>query len=142
MTFYLLFLHWMVSWNSKCLSFSFLNFSHGMQSVREACQNKKYSYRFSSFHTINNSFIDFVSILLGFPVGSAGKESGCNVEDLGSILGWKDPLEKGKATHSSVLAWRIPWTVSSMGLQRVGYDWATFTFIYILGLCIYIISCL
>ena len=34
-------------------------------------------------------------------------------------LGWKDPLEKGKATHSSILAWRIPWTVKSMGLQRV-----------------------
>ena len=34
-------------------------------------------------------------------------------------LGWEDPLEKGKATHSSVLAWRIPWTVESMGLQRV-----------------------
>ena len=37
-------------------------------------------------------------------------------------LGWKDPLEKGIATHSSVLAWRIPWTVESMGLQRVGCD--------------------
>ena len=37
-------------------------------------------------------------------------------------LGWKDPLEKGIATHSSVLAWRIPWTVESMGLQRVGRD--------------------
>ena len=32
-------------------------------------------------------------------------------------LGWKDPLEKGKATHTSILAWRIPWTVLSMGLQ-------------------------
>ena len=30
-------------------------------------------------------------------------------------LGWEDPLEKGKATHSSTLAWRIPWTVESMG---------------------------
>ena len=37
-------------------------------------------------------------------------------------LGWEDPLEKGKATHSSILAWRIPWTVSSMGSQRVGHD--------------------
>ena len=37
-------------------------------------------------------------------------------------LGWEDPLEKGKATHSSILAWRIPWTVWSMGLQRVGDD--------------------
>ena len=41
-------------------------------------------------------------------------------------LGWEDPLEKGKATHSSILAWRIPWTVQSMGWQRVGNDWATF----------------
>ena len=32
-------------------------------------------------------------------------------------LGWENPLEKGKATHSSVLAWRIPWTVQSMGSQ-------------------------
>ena len=30
-------------------------------------------------------------------------------------LGWEDPLEKGKANHSSILAWRIPWTVQSMG---------------------------
>ena len=37
-------------------------------------------------------------------------------------LGWEDPLEKGKAIHSSNLACRIPWTVSSMGLQRVGCD--------------------
>ena len=37
-------------------------------------------------------------------------------------LGWESPLEKGKATHSSILAWRISWTVESMGLQRVGHD--------------------
>ena len=42
-------------------------------------------------------------------------------------LGWEDPLEEGLAAHSSVLAWRIPWTeepggLQSMGLQRVGYD--------------------
>ena len=37
-------------------------------------------------------------------------------------LGWEDPLEKGKATHSSILTWRIPWTVYSMGLQRVRHD--------------------
>ena len=35
------------------------------------------------------------------------KESVCNEGD----LGWEDPLEKGKATHYSILAWRIPWTV-------------------------------
>ena len=37
-------------------------------------------------------------------------------------LGWEDPLEEGMATHSIILAWRISWTVESMGLQRVGYD--------------------
>ena len=35
-------------------------------------------------------------------------------------LGWKDPLEEGVATHSSILAWRIPWTVEPGGLQSVG----------------------
>ena len=44
-------------------------------------------------------------------------------------LGCEDPLKKGKATHSSILAWRIPWTVQSTGSQRVRHDWATFTFI-------------
>jgi len=42
-------------------------------------------------------------------------------------LGWEDPLEKEVATHSSILAWRIPWTkepggLQSMGLHRVGHD--------------------
>ena len=44
-------------------------------------------------------------------------------------LGWEDHLEKEKATHSSILAWRISWTVQSIGSQRVGHDWATFTFL-------------
>ena len=35
-------------------------------------------------------------------------------------LGWEDPLEKGMATHSSILAWRIPWTEDSGGLQPTG----------------------
>ena len=34
------------------------------------------------------------------------------------FLGWKDPLEKGKAIHSSILSWRIPWTVQSMGCKE------------------------
>ena len=50
-------------------------------------------------------------VFLGFPCGSAGKESAYNAGNLGSILGLEDPLDKGKATHSSTLAWRIPCTV-------------------------------
>ena len=42
--------------------------------------------------------------ILGFPDSPAGKESTCNAGDLCSILGWQDSLEKGKATHSSILA--------------------------------------
>ena len=45
-------------------------------------------------------------------------------------LSWEDPLKEGMATHSSILAWRIPWTeepcgLQSMGLQRVRHDWVT-----------------
>ena len=50
-------------------------------------------------------------------------------------LGQEDPLKKGMATHSSILAWRIPWTeehcgLPSMGSQRIGHDWATSTFTF------------
>ena len=46
----------------------------------------------------------------GSPVAQTVMKSARNVGDLGSILGWEDPLEKEMATHSSILAWRIPWT--------------------------------
>ena len=53
-------------------------------------------------------------------------------ETWGRSLGQEDLLEKGMATHSSILAWRIPWTEKpgepqSMGSQRVRHDWATNT---------------
>ena len=65
---------------------------------------------------------------MSFPGGSDSKESACNEGDLGLIPGWeRSPGEKEMATHSSILAWRIPWTeepgkLQSMGLQRVGHD--------------------
>ena len=50
------------------------------------------------------------------------KESACNAGDLVRSLDWEDPLEKELATHSSILAWKIPWTEEPgrpefMGLQ-------------------------
>ena len=61
------------------------------------------------------SFLCFIagshqlSILhMGSPDGAEGKEPTCSVGDLGLIPGWEDPLEEGMATHSSILAWRIP----------------------------------
>ena len=60
-------------------------------------------------------------VFLGFPCDSAGKESARNVETWVQFLGWEDSLEKGKATHSIILAWKIPWTKST-GSQSVGHD--------------------
>ena len=50
------------------------------------------------------------SLLLGFHGSSDSKESACNAETWVQPLGWEDPLEKEMATHSSILAWRIPRT--------------------------------
>ena len=60
----------------------------------------------------------------GFPGDSDGKESACNAGDPGSTPGLGKILEKGMATHSNTLAWRISWTeepgrLQSMVLQRV-----------------------
>ena len=61
----------------------------------------------------------------GFPGGSEGKESACSAGDLGLVPGlgrcldWEDPLEKGMATHSSILAWRIPQTEEPVGPDTV-----------------------
>ena len=67
--------------------------------------------------------------MLASLVGSAGKESSCNAGDLVWFLGWEDPLEKGKTTHSSILVRRIPWTVQSRKLQTAGHDWVILIFI-------------
>ena len=66
-------------------------------------------------------------VWIGLPGGSDRKESACNEGDMGSTPGSGRSPEKGRATHSSFLAWRIPWTeepggLQSMELQRVGHD--------------------
>ena len=63
----------------------------------------------------------------GFPGGSEVKASACNTETRVQSLGWEDPLEKEMATHSSILAWRIPWMeepgrLQSMGSQSMGHN--------------------
>ena len=50
-----------------------------------------------------------------------------NIRDVGSVHGWEDPLEEYMATHSSILAWRIPGTewpgvLQSLGMHRAGHD--------------------
>ena len=72
---------------------------------------------------------------MGFPGGFDRKESAAVLETRVWSLGWEDPLEKKMATHSSILAWRIPRTeepgkLESMESKRVGQDCATFTFTF------------
>ena len=56
-------------------------------------------------------------------------------------LGQEDPLEKGMATHSSILAWRIPWTEEPGGLQSMGHresdmtEWLTYSHSHIAYMC-------
>ena len=64
---------------------------------------------------------------MGFHDGSVVNNPPANVGDVGSVPGLGDPLEKDMATHSSILAWRIPRTeepsgLPSMGSHRVGHD--------------------
>ena len=70
---------------------------------------------------------------MGFPGGSDSKEFACNAGTQVLSLGQEDPLEKEMATHSSIFAWRIPWTEEpggpkSTGLQRVTQACATTSF--------------
>ena len=71
----------------------------------------------------------------GFPGGSAVKNPPANKGDAVRSLGHEHPLEKEMATHSSILAWRIPWRerpggLLSMGSQRVRHEGATNTFTF------------
>ena len=69
-----------------------------------------------------------LSDFYGFPSGSVGKESACNTVDCLECwrqtqvwsLGWEDALEKGMETHSSILAWKIPWTEEPGRVQSTG----------------------
>ena len=59
----------------------------------------------------------------GFPIGSMGKESTCNAGDAGDaglIPQLRRSLEEGMTTHTSILAWRIPWTEEPGELQSIG----------------------
>ena len=58
----------------------------------------------------NSLLVEAFYAFMGFPGGSDGKGSACNAGNQVRFLGQKDPLEKKMATHSSMLAWRIPWS--------------------------------
>ena len=79
-------------------------------------------------YDILNNLAPWSYISWGFPGGSVVKNLPAKAGNTDS-LGWEDPMEKKMLTHSSNLAWRIPWTdvlhgLESMGSQRVGHDWS------------------
>ena len=53
-------------------------------------------------------------------LAGTSKASACNAAGMGSISGLEDPLEEERATHSSILAWKVPWTEEPGGLQSMG----------------------
>ena len=65
---------------------------------------------------------EFLTYSQGFPDSSDGKESACNEEELRYNLWVRKPLEKGMATHSNILAWRIPWIKELGRLQSMGFQ--------------------
>ena len=66
------------------------------------------------------SILRIVAASHGFPGGSVVKNPPANAGDVGLLPGSGDPLEKGMASHCSILAWRIPWTEDPGGLQSMG----------------------
>ena len=72
------------------------------------------SVELSSF--VNTEVGLFVIICYGPPWRLSGKESACSAGDMGLILGSEISLEKEVTTHSSILAWKIPWTEEPSGL--------------------------
>ena len=107
------------------------------RSLKLSCSNNKTGIVFPVFPS---SLWWYLSSGFDLPLGSRAslvaqvvKKPPAMQETRVQSLGQEDPLEKGMAAHSSILAWKIPWTeepggLQSMGLQRVGHDWATNTF--------------
>ena len=117
---------WTIAWGSREIA---------IFKIRQFCV-----YMFAPFYT---SFLNCSKSLKGLPRWRKMiKNLPANAGDAGGkvprrsqpkevwSLGWEDPLEDEMATHSSTLAWEIPWTeepggLQSMGSQRVGHDWST-----------------
>ena len=101
--------------------------SHCLMSV-SVCVLISGPYKDTSHTELGPSHMTLFYINLSLLGGSDGKESAAMRKTQVWSLDWEDPLEKEMATHSSILAWEVPWTeepggLQSMGSQRAGHDW-------------------
>ena len=95
-------------------------YAEAMQKTEPQFSKKYLRNGFIHQHIFGEHWVNHAPIYALFSGGSNGKESACNAGDSVSSLGMEDPLEKGMATHSSVLAWRIPWTEEPGDLKSTG----------------------
>ena len=91
---------------------------------------------YTKYFTISTHHLIHSTCIWGFPDSSAGNLGLISGDIWVWSLGWAGSEEKGMAAHSSILAWRIPWTeesgrLQSMGSQRVEHNWAMSTFTFI-----------
>ena len=101
---------------------------HILAIVKKAVMNMgvRYTFKLAFLFSLDKNPDAELLDHMGIPGGSSTKESACNMGGWGSISGWGRSVEEEMATHSSILAWRIPWTeepggLQSTGSQRVGY---------------------
>ena len=102
-----------IKWLPFLFHFTLLCFiTHFLWSILQVFFYKFHSSQF--YLCVNHSFI------IPFTLNEDGKEYVCNAEDPGLIPCQEDPLEKERATHPSILLWRIPRTEEPGGLQSLG----------------------
>ena len=96
------------------------------------CTEKSISYTYTNIHFLKKILLVIISEKVSLVVQMAKGLPPATQETWVQSLGREDPLKKEMSTHSSILAWRIPWTeepgrLQSMGSQGVGHNWATNT---------------
>ena len=97
-------------------------FTNGARKKYRTYQKKKKKKPKHRPYTFHKNYLNYI-IDLGHPGWHSGKEPTCNAGDLGSV-GWEDLLVEEMPTHSSILAWKIPWTEDSGGLTKsIGQSW-------------------
>ena len=118
---------WLWVWYLNCLILSFLFYKMGIKVVPTHKHHKSMSIcllniriLFDLYLSLFNLYWDFLEEKGTSLVAQSVKNPPAIQETQVQSLGWEDPLEKGMATHSSILPWRIPWTEEPGRLQSMG----------------------